>query len=72
MARLQATIDDKTAQILEQLLRRNDRARFIELAIQKAKESPEFCKLFAWKEPSHTIETPIKPEKRKITFDDEF
>lgn len=81
MARLQATIDEDVMDILEQLLRRNDRARFIELAIKDARSKPDISKQFAWKaqkssalllegESSNVVS--INQSGSKVEFDNEF
>ena len=81
MARLQATVDDKTLSILDNLFRRNDRARFIELAIKCAESNPEIRGQFSWKNQGHKdvkdVEQPknnVEPDrvKSKVKFDKEF
>lgn len=81
MARLQATVDDKTLTILDNLFRRNDRARFIELAIKCAENNPEIRGQFSWKNQVHTdindvqhLKNNVEPDrvKSKVKFDKEF
>ena len=68
MARLQATIGSDVMIILEQLLRRNDRARFIELAIKSAVNNPDIRSLFAWKNKDKEVKK--NTPSSKIQFDD--
>jgi hypothetical protein len=85
MARLQLTIDDNVNDILELLKRRNDKGRFIELAIKAAFKNPDIRELFGWKiskleetgqklsQKTDMLQKPSNPEaKQKIIFDDEF
>lgn len=84
MARLQATIDDEVMEILDQLLRRNDRGRFIELAIKNAIDNPAISNLFAWKSKRGSNDNIAQEDeliseknisntqKKKIQFDKEF
>ena len=74
MARLQATVDEQTLAILDKLFRRNDRARFIELAIKNAENNPEISEQFSLKnqDDSTKIITSQNVAKTKVKFDDEF
>ena len=81
MARLQATVDEKTLYILDKLFRRNDRARFIELAIKYAENNPEIREQFSWKNKNELDnnlkkikmdEENFKKQITKVVFDDEF
>lgn len=85
MARLQLNIDDKAADILEQLARRSDKALFVEMAIKKAYANKAFRELFPWAEDVTNNSSTAKPDKnedsekpennkvkKKINFDKDF
>ena len=71
LAKLQATIDDEVYEILKSLSRRNDRARFIEVAIKQAIKMPEVYNQFSW---SHAVSSVNKNKmnNKKIIYDDDF
>ena len=72
MVRLQATIDESVGDILDLLKRRNDKSRFIELAIKLAYTTDSIRSQFVWKSNDDITPEAINKNNKKIEFDKDF